>query len=126
MPLSRLHALDNLSRKRVLDTSQRGNGSCFRNETMDGQPFEVSSHWIVRELPPRGILRFDFVCMLRPQVDIPPLTMRRFRQLMSKLGLRLAETDAMALTSLNAVASLTHSLTGSLNLTTNFVNDFTR
>lgn len=93
---------------------------------MDGQPFEVSSHWIVRELPPRGILRFDFVCMLRPQVDIPPLTMWRFRQLMSKLGLRLAETDAMAITSLNAVASLTHSLTGTLNLTTNFVNDFSR
>jgi hypothetical protein len=74
-----------------VDTSQKGNGSSFRNETLNGQPLSVTSDWIVKDLPNEGILRFDYACTLRPQIVVPPLTFRRFRQLLKKLGLKCVE-----------------------------------
>lgn len=40
------------------DRSQSGNKSCFRNEKMNGQIFQMQSDWI---LPHNGLLEFDFV-----------------------------------------------------------------
>jgi hypothetical protein len=80
------------------DTSQRGNGTCFRNETLNGYPMVLTSEWIMRSLPPSGILRFDFVCTVRPQMNIPALTSRRFCQLLRKLGFKAVQDDYMAAT----------------------------
>lgn len=44
--------------KELCDRSQRGNGSCFRNERVDGYKFEMTPMWA---LPQGGIFEFDFV-----------------------------------------------------------------
>lgn len=49
---------------RVGDTSQRGNWSCFRNETLNHKtPFPLSVKSVI---PKRGILEFDFMSTSRP------------------------------------------------------------
>ena len=49
---------------RIGDTSQRGNWSCFRNETLNHRtPFPLTVKSII---PKRGILEFDFMSSSRP------------------------------------------------------------
>ena len=47
-----------IAAKERSDRSQRGNQSCFRNESINGFKFEVNGLW---KLPPTGILQFDFI-----------------------------------------------------------------
>lgn len=49
---------------RVGDTSQKGNWSCFRNETLNFKtPFIVT---IEADIPKKGVLEFDFMSSRRP------------------------------------------------------------
>ena len=53
---------------RIGDTSQKGNWSCFRNEFLNSStPFCLSSKTTADEIPPRGILEFDFCASQRPE-----------------------------------------------------------
>ena len=52
---------------RVGDTSQRGNWSCFRNETLNHKtPYPLTVKSVI---PKRGILEFDFMSTSRPPKD---------------------------------------------------------
>jgi len=46
--------------KEVVDRSQVGNQSCFRNERINKEKFKMSQTW---KLPDQGIFEFDFVWM---------------------------------------------------------------
>ena len=46
--------------KEIVDRSQRGNQSCFRNERISGGKFEMSPTW---KLPSAGTFEFDYVYM---------------------------------------------------------------
>jgi hypothetical protein len=53
---------------RVGDTSQKGNWSCFRNETLNFKtPFIVTTE---TDIPKKGILEFDFMSSRRPPTDV--------------------------------------------------------
>jgi hypothetical protein len=46
--------------KEIVDRSQMGNQSCFRNERINGYKFEMSPTW---KLPSTGTFEFDYVNM---------------------------------------------------------------
>lgn len=63
---------------RLGDTSQHCNWSCFRNESKDGIPIEISVESF-SPLPTRGIVEFDFICgkfvdVLRSSNSVPTVT----------------------------------------------------
>ena len=51
-----------------IDTSQEGDGSCFRNCTLDEKKYSVARHVPAEDspaelLPREGMLKFDFVSL---------------------------------------------------------------
>lgn len=46
--------------KEMVDRSQMGNASCFRNEKVGGKKFEM--HPLCWRLPTQGVFEFDFQC----------------------------------------------------------------
>ena len=46
--------------KEIVDRSQIGNQSCFRNERINNYKFEMTQTW---KLPNTGIFEFDFIHM---------------------------------------------------------------
>ena len=73
-------------RKHKCDTSQRGNYSNFRNETLSGIPMAVTSSWFAG-CPTSGKLRLDYVSTMRPKYGNWPLSSKRFKSLISVLSL---------------------------------------
>ena len=72
------------------NTSQKGNGSNFRNE-MKGvwtkqEPIAVDGQWFASP-PDHGELRFDYVSTRRPLVGTLPLSSHRLQRLVKKLEL---------------------------------------
>ena len=47
------------------DVSQKGNWTCFRNESLNDEPLEINSTF-ARELPKTGIVKFDYSYSARP------------------------------------------------------------
>eukprot|EP00605_Chrysophyceae_sp_TOSAG23-4_P001619 GSChrysophyteH1.ASY1.ANO1.1779.1 assembled CDS len=73
------------------NTSQKGNGSNFRNE-MKGvwgrqEPIAVDGQWFANP-PNHGELRFDYVSTKRPLVGTLPLASHRLNRLVHKLELQ--------------------------------------
>ncbi|KAH8069322.1 hypothetical protein JL721_6145 [Aureococcus anophagefferens] len=67
-----------------VDTSQHGNRSGFRNETLDGSAVEICDELLDGLGPsPKGLLEFDFVKMTRPPRTAEPMTRAHFSQLLS-------------------------------------------
>ena len=58
-------------RLRRPDFSRMGNRSCWRNETLNGEPFVFEESWV---MPPGGLLELDFVSPQRPYADALPLS----------------------------------------------------
>ena len=72
------------------NTSQKGNGSNFRNE-MKGtwgkqEPIAVDGQWFAHP-PEHGELRFDYVSTRRPLVGTLPLSAHRLQRLVKRLEL---------------------------------------
>ena len=59
---------------RVGDTSQSGNWTCFRNELLDGQPFQITFENF-QLLPKKGILEFDFVAFRKTPAPTEIITL---------------------------------------------------
>jgi hypothetical protein len=78
-------------RAQGVDTSQRGNYSNFRNETIGGVPIALTSHWFA-SAPSTGKLRLDYVSTIRPKVGLWPLSNSRFESLKTVLELSLIKT----------------------------------
>ncbi len=72
------------------NTSQKGNGSNFRNEMKGAwgkqEPIAVDGQWFANP-PERGELRFDYVSTKRPLVGTLPLSAHRLQRLVKKLEL---------------------------------------
>lgn len=75
-------------RAQGVDTSQRGNYSNFRNETIGGVAIALTSHWFA-SAPTTGKLRLDYVSTVRPKVGLWPLSNSRFEALKGILELPL-------------------------------------
>jgi hypothetical protein len=73
-------------KKHKCDTSQRGNYSNFRNETMSGIPTAITSSWFAG-CPNAGKLRLDYVSTMRPKQGNWPLSKKRFQSMKDMLGL---------------------------------------
>jgi len=87
-PPCQAEAAETVSPGELGDFSQKGNLTGFRNESLDGEPIIITSDWLVRGLPERGILRFDFSSISRPHIDVPSVSERRFRQLCHAIGMK--------------------------------------
>lgn len=61
----------------VGDYSQHGNWTCFRNETVNSNPVEITSHTF-QPCPVRGIVEFDFISGERPKKKYLPMSDKRF------------------------------------------------
>ena len=70
-----------MSSNPLLNTSQKGNGDNFRNESLNGQPITVNETWFTERIPSAGRLRFDYVSTVRPPSAAAPLTIRQFSRL---------------------------------------------
>ena len=50
-----------IAAKEIVDRSQHGNSSCFRNERINNYKFDASHPWNTWAVPQQGIFEFDFV-----------------------------------------------------------------
>lgn len=67
------------------DTSQHGNWSAFRNETLDDEPVVLgAAFW--GNIPSIGILEFDFISSSRPPNAFQPLTEPKFLLVLQQVG----------------------------------------
>lgn len=76
-----------LSRKKGLNTSQRGDYSNFRNEAIGANKIDLTAHWFAKCTTNTGKLRLDYVSTRRPRLGILPLSEKRFNGLMQRLQL---------------------------------------
>ena len=83
----------NRFRFRRIDTSQKGNWSCFRNETFNGSSRAINNDFF-DPLPLSGRVEFDFVSTARPGAQIAAIRQQRFTTLFQEL--RWIESDAEA------------------------------
>ena len=98
LELSRWNAL-NVRREALADTSQHGNRSGFRNETLNCKFIEVDTPFLSRLEATTGLLEFDFVDTSRPDAIDPstiPMSNFQFRALLMHLNLA-NETDLSVL-----------------------------
>ena len=70
-----------------VDTSQRGNGTNFRNEKYDDAFVTLDGHWFAGA-PMSGILHCDYVSTKRPLSGTLPVSNGRLRKIIQMLGLR--------------------------------------
>ncbi|KAF0687245.1 Aste57867_21007 [Aphanomyces stellatus] len=78
--LFRLSGDDKLRNKQLdgVNTSQKGNWECFRNETMDGEAYNLSR---TVGIPDAGVFAFDFVVTTRLPKGTAVLAAKQFDQL---------------------------------------------
>lgn len=75
-------SLQNRSMHTHIDTSQRGNWSCFRNEKLNGNSHNFSGDFLKR-LPSSDHVEFDFVSTLRPKT-LSFMSVEQFSSLLQK------------------------------------------
>lgn len=66
-----------------VDSSQHGNRTQFRNETLDGAAVEITDEFLDALKEPKGLLEFDFVKTTRPPAGAEPMTRAHFSQILS-------------------------------------------
>jgi len=57
------------------DFSRMGNWSCWRNESVDGEPFVFQESWV---MPNEGTLELDYVTTRRCSADAKPMSSADF------------------------------------------------
>ncbi|KAJ8598741.1 hypothetical protein CTAYLR_010723 [Chrysophaeum taylorii] len=75
------------SRKKDVDTSQHGNQSSFRNETLNCQSIRIDDGLLATSKAEKsgGLLEFDFVSTTRPEADAEPMSELHFHTLLKHL-----------------------------------------
>lgn len=88
--LSALHSQEQLANQRAErnDTSQHGNWTNFRNETLNGEAIEIT-HDLLSESPYTGILEFDYVSTTRPPTGAEPISPQDFQTVCDVVGISL-------------------------------------
>ena len=74
----------NRFRLRKMDSSQKGNWFCYRNEKFNGKKFQIKTDFF-DPLPQKGLIEFDFVSTVRPSSQISKIRPQRFTALFRKL-----------------------------------------
>jgi Leucine-rich repeat (LRR) protein len=80
----RRHVRDKIANK-PKDCSQKGNWYNYRNETLNGKPFQIDPDFF-DPLIDHGSVEFDFVSTARPGTSVAVVSSRRFFSLMKKFG----------------------------------------